>query len=75
MNIKDRYISKKVTFNTQDGLEEKIDRLISMMRKLTAQDDDPVKPFKHKIYQSKRRGHTRNIYDRCNCGQRNNQNR
>ena len=54
MNIKDGYISKKVTFDTQDGLEEKIDRLMSMMNKLTAQDDDPVKQFKPKIYQSKR---------------------
>ena len=38
MNIKDGYISKKVTFDTQDGLEEKIDRLSSMMDKLTTQD-------------------------------------
>ena len=56
MNIKDVYVSKKFTFNTQNGIEEKIDKLISMMNKLTAQDDDPVKPFKPKIYQSKRRG-------------------
>ena len=55
MNIKDGYISKKVTFNTQDGLKEKIDRLMSMMCKLTAQDHDSVKQFKPKIYQSKRR--------------------
>ena len=31
MNIKDAYISKKDTFDTQDSLEEKIDRLISMI--------------------------------------------
>ena len=36
MNIKDRYISKKVTFDTQDSLDEKIDKLSSMMSKLTA---------------------------------------
>ena len=30
MNIKDGYISKKVTFNTQDNLDEKIDRLMSI---------------------------------------------
>ena len=35
MNIKDGYISKKVTFDTQDSLDEKIDRLMSMMNKLT----------------------------------------
>ena len=52
-----------------------IDRLTSMMSKLAAQDDDPVKLLKPKIYQSKRRGHTRNIHDRCNYGQRNYQNR
>ena len=55
INIKDRYISKKVTFDMQDGLEEKIDRLMSMMSKLTAQDVDQIKQFKPKIYQSKRR--------------------
>ena len=43
MNIKCCSVSKKVTFDTQDGLEEKIDRLISMMSKLTAQDDDLIK--------------------------------
>ena len=59
MNIKDGYISKKVTFYTQDGLEEKIDRLTSMISKLTAQDDNQTKTFKSKIYQGKRRGHTR----------------
>ena len=48
---------------------------MSMMSKLTAHDDDPVIPFKPKIYQSKRKGQIRNIYDRCNYGQRNYQNR
>ena len=33
MNIKDGYISKKVTFDIQDVLEEMIDRLMSMMSK------------------------------------------
>ena len=46
-----------------------------MMSKLTAQDDDPVKQFKPKIYQSKRTGQTTNIYDRHNYCQRNYQNR
>ena len=40
MNIKDGYISKKATFGTQDSLDEKIDRLTSLMNKLTARDDD-----------------------------------
>ena len=40
MSIKGGYVSKKVTFNTQDSLEEKVDRLMTMMSKLTAQDDE-----------------------------------
>ena len=56
MNIKDRYVSKKVTFDTLDGLEEKIGRLTSMMSKLATQDDSQNKQFKPKIYQGKRRG-------------------
>ena len=64
MSIKDGYISKKVTFHTQDGLEEKIDRLMTMMSKLTAQDDEQNKQFKPEIFQSKRRGQARNFYDK-----------
>ena len=52
MNIKDGYTSKKVTFDTQNSLDEKTDRLTSMMSKLTAQDDDQIKQFKPKIYQN-----------------------
>ena len=48
---KDGYNSKKFTYDTQDSLDEKIDRLTSMMRKLTAQDDNQNKQFKPKIYQ------------------------
>ena len=51
MNIKDGYVSKKVAFNTQDGLEEKIDRLTSRMNKFTAHDDHQTKQIKPKIYQ------------------------
>ena len=53
MNIKDGYISKIVTFDTQDSLEEKIDRLTSMMNKLTTQDDDQTKQFKPKYTKAK----------------------
>ena len=69
------YVSKRVTFNTQDGLEEKIDGLMSMMRKLTTQDNSQNKQFKPKIYQGERRGQTRNFYDRHSYDQRNYQNR
>ena len=63
MSIKDAYVSKKVTFDTHDGLEEKTNRLTTMMSKLTAQDDEQNKQFKPKIFQSKRRGQTRNFYN------------
>ena len=69
------YVSKKVTFETQDGLEEKIDRLTSMMSKLTTLDDSQNKQFKPEIYQGKRRGQTGNLYDKCSYDQRNDQNR
>ena len=46
----------------QDSLDDKIDRLTSMLRKLTAQDDDQNKQFKPKIYQNKWRRQTRNFY-------------
>ena len=39
MSIKDSY-NKKVTFDTQDGLEEKIDWLTVMMSKLTTNNDE-----------------------------------
>ena len=72
MNIKDGYISGKVTFDTQYGLEEKIDKLTSMMSKLTAQDDNPIKPFKPKIYQQ--RGQTKKYMIDMIYGQRDYQN-
>ena len=56
MNIKDGYISEKVIFNMQDSLDDKIDRLMSMMSKLTAQDASQDKQSKFKIYQNKQRG-------------------
>ena len=71
MNIRDGYISEKVTFDTQGGLEEKI----SMMSKLATQEESQNKQFKPKMYQSKRTGQTRNIYNRCSYDPRNYQNR
>ena len=54
----------KVTFDTKDSLEEKIDRLIPMMSKLPVRDDGQNKQIKPKIVQGKRRGQTRNFYDK-----------
>ena len=64
MNIRDGYNSKKVvTFDTQYRLDDKRNKLSSMMRKLTAQGNIQNKQFKPKIYQGKRRGHTRSYND------------
>ena len=48
MNIKDGYISRKVTFDRQGSLDEKTNRFTSMMSKLTAHDVDQNKQFKPK---------------------------
>ena len=64
-------LAKKVTIDTWNGLEEKIDRLLSLMSKLTTQDDRQNKQFKPKIYQGNRKGQTRDFYHKCNNAQRN----
>ena len=67
MNIRDGYNSKKVvTFDMQDRLDNKLDKITSILRKLKAQGRNQNRPFKHKIYQGKRRGKTRNYYDQGN---------
>ena len=75
MNITDGYVSKNVTFDTQDGLEEKIDRLISILSKLTTQDERKNKQLNPKMYQGKGRGQTRKFYSRHSHDQRNYQKR
>ena len=56
MNIRDGYNNKKlVTFDTQDRLDDKIDKLMSTISKPTAQDNNQNKQFKPRIYQGKRR--------------------
>ena len=66
MRIKEYYNTKTVTFHTQDGLENKIDRLTVMMSKLAANKGGVNKQFKPKIYQNKRRDQTRTSSHRCN---------
>ena len=46
--------SKRVSFNTADDLEQKIDRLTVMMGKLVTEDEGHPKPFKPQVYQSNR---------------------
>ena len=60
MSIKDSY-NKRDTFDTQDGLEDKIDRLTVMMEKLTTRDNGTNRQFKPQIYQSKTRGQSRHF--------------
>ena len=74
MSIKDNY-NKNVTFDTQHGLEQKIDKLTVMMNKLFTMDNGMNKQFKPQIYQSKRRGQCRNFYDTHNYDRGNYQNR
>ena len=45
MNIQDNY-SKRMTFDMMDGIEQKIDKLMSMMVKLVTEDKEQNKPFK-----------------------------
>ena len=53
MSMRDSQI-KKVLFNTQDDLEQKIDKLMVMMGKLVTEDEGCSKPFRPQIYQSGR---------------------
>ena len=55
MNIRDSQ-GKKVSFNIQDNLEHKIDRLMVIMDKLVKEDDGHSKPFKPQVYQPCRGG-------------------
>ena len=74
MSIKDNY-NKKVTFDTQEGLEDIIDNLKVMMGKFTARDNRTNRQFKPQIYQSRKRGQSRNFYNSHNYDRGNYQNR
>ena len=52
-----------------------IDKLTAVMSKLAARDREVNRPFKPQIYQSKRRGQSRNLYDSHNCDRGNYQKR
>ena len=61
MNIGDEHdSSKKVdTSDTEDTLDNKLDKITSTMSKLTAQGSNQNRQFKPEIYQAKRRGQKR----------------
>ena len=63
MCIQEGYSSnneKTVAFDTQDVLDNKIDKLSSMMSKLSAQGSSQNRPLKPKNYQGRKRGQGRN---------------
>ena len=45
MGIRDAY-NKRVTFDTTEGIEQKVDKLMTMMGKLVTKDEVQSKPFK-----------------------------
>ena len=54
MNIRDGYNSNKVImFDTQDRLDNKIDKLTSMMSKLTAQGSNKINHLNPKFIKAK----------------------
>ena len=64
IKVRDGYHNKMgVTVDTQDRLDDKIDKLTSMMSKLTAQGNNQNKQFKPKMYECKKIGQTKDYYD------------
>ena len=55
MNIHEEH-NKRVTFNTTDCLEQKIDTLMVMMGKLVIKDEAQNRQFKPQVYQTNRGG-------------------
>ena len=53
MNVRDGH-NKRVTFDITDDIEQKIDKLMTMMGKLVTEDKGQSKPFKPQVYQSNR---------------------
>ena len=45
MSMRDGY-NKSITFNATDSIEQKIDKLMTMMGKLVTEDEEQNKPFK-----------------------------
>ena len=63
MSVRDSF-NKRITFDTTDGIEQKIDKLTIMMDKLVTEGGKQDKPFKLRVYQSNRGiGQNRGNYD------------
>ena len=52
MSVRDG-TDRRVSFNTKDELEDKIDKLTVVMSKLAAKDSYERKPFKPQIYKNR----------------------
>ena len=52
MNVRDG-TERRVSFNTRDELEDKIDKLTVVMSRLAAKDSHEIRPFKPQIYKSR----------------------
>ena len=52
-------VNRKVSFDTRDELENKIDKLKVMLGRLAAKDNNKKRPFKSQIYQGRGRGQNR----------------
>ena len=74
MSARDSY-NKSVAFNTQEGLEDKIDKLTAMMYKLAARDNKGNRLFKPQVDQSKWGGQSRSFHDSYNHDRGNYQNK
>ena len=52
-------VNRKVSFDTRDKLENKIDKLTVMLGRLAGKDNNEKRPFKPQIYQDRGRGQNR----------------
>ena len=57
-------VSRKVSFDTRDELEDKIDKLTAMIGRLAAKDNNKTRSFKPQIHQSRGRGQNRGYNQR-----------
>ena len=62
--------SRKVSFDTRDELGDEIDKLMVMIGRLAARDNNDTRPFKPQIHQSRGRGQNRS-YSQKNYQNRN----
>ena len=53
MSVRDGH-NRRVTFDATDDIEQKIDKLMTMMHTLVTEDEGQSKLFKPQVYQSNR---------------------